>query len=570
MPQGRGRSGEGPATTIGGMSTSSVVSAVEIPTTPAGGGVGVRVDRLGVEVRGRVLVHGVTFGIEPGELVAIAGPSGAGKTTLLEALAGVRPTTAGSVRFERGPSGAGAAVRIGFVPQEDIIHRELPLRTSLRLAARLRLPGRWSPAEIEAMVGTVLDALELAHRADLAVGSLSGGQRKRASIATELLARPDVLFLDEPTSGLDPATALEVVKTLRTLASRGTTVVFTTHTPTDLARADRLVFVGPGGALRFVGAPDEAREVAGSDDLASLYTAIERRPHDPAAPARAHERRAGHAGAELRPRAARRSVQWSTLVRRTWALLAANRLTMAILFGSPALVVAMMVVLFPAGAAADPSARPTTAIQTAFWVAFAGFFFGLTAGLLQVVPEAAVVRRERLAGVRPWVYLAAKVSALAPVLAAVSGGMLLVLHVMDRLPSAPGSSPAALCAVVFLEALSALALGLAASAAVRDAAQATLALPMLCFPQVLFAGAVISVHDMAPAGSLLSHAMATRWGFEGIARTLGFGTTVDPAGELAGYRAAFTGSVASTIAVLVATVVVCLVVGATALRRRTR
>src|SRR5690606_15914663 len=141
----------------------------------------------------------------------------------------------------------------------------------------------------------------------------------------------------------------------------------------------------------------------------------------------------------------------------------------------------------------DLASVPPTALQLPFWTAFAAFFFGLTAGLLQIVPEAAIAARERRAGVGATSYVLSKVASLAPALVVVSVGMLLALHGFDRLPAVPGWSPGALVVTVLLAATSALALGLLASAAVRDSAQATLALPMLCFPQVLFAGAVVAV-----------------------------------------------------------------------------
>src|SRR4030095_1644346 len=96
---------------------------------------------------------------------------------------------------------------LGYVPQDDIIHLELPLERTLRYAAALRLPESQSTDEVDAAVDGALAALDLSARAGVRVGALSGGQRKRASIAVELLTRPDVFFLDEPTSGLDPATA---------------------------------------------------------------------------------------------------------------------------------------------------------------------------------------------------------------------------------------------------------------------------------------------------------------------------------------------------------------------------
>ena len=148
------------------------------------------------------------------------------------------PTTLGSVRFDgidlHANRGRFRSV-LGYVPQEDIVHAELPLRRMLRYAARLRLPSSTSATEIDEAVRDAIDAVGLTPQADVRVGSLSGGQRKRASIAVELLTDPQVFFLDEPTSGLDPITSAELVGHLRDLADRSATVVFTTHSIEDLA-----------------------------------------------------------------------------------------------------------------------------------------------------------------------------------------------------------------------------------------------------------------------------------------------------------------------------------------------
>src|SRR4051812_33535316 len=146
---------------------------------------------------GRCVLHDVSFVVRPGELVGIVGGSGAGKTTLLDALAGVRPADGGEVLFDGNDHGAYRGM-LGYVPQDDIIHLELPLERTLRYAAQLRLPSGTPRREQDAAVARVLAALGLADRATVPVGKLSGGQRKRASIGVELLTDPAVFFLDEP------------------------------------------------------------------------------------------------------------------------------------------------------------------------------------------------------------------------------------------------------------------------------------------------------------------------------------------------------------------------------------
>ena len=215
----------------------------------------------------------MSFSIQPGELVALVGGSGAGKTTLLEILAGVRAPSAGQVMHDgvRVDAGATPGSGIGYVPQDDIIHVEMPLRRTLQYAARLRLPAGTSAEQADRVVDETMRDLDLADRRDVAVRMLSGGQRKRASIAVELLTQPRTFFLDEPTSGLDPSTSAEVVRLLRRLTGRGVTVVLTTHEPATIDRCDQVVFLTRNGYLAFAGTPAQARRYFGVDDLADVY-----------------------------------------------------------------------------------------------------------------------------------------------------------------------------------------------------------------------------------------------------------------------------------------------------------
>ena len=536
------------------------------PPAPPGvkSAAGARIDAIGVSQHAgeRQILHEVSLSVEPGQLIALAGGSGAGKTTLLEILAGLRAPSAGQVMHDGvRVDGATRHAGVGYVPQDDIIHGEMPLRRTLQYAARLRLPAGTPPGQADRVVDDILRELDLADRRDVAVRMLSGGQRKRASIAVELLTRPGTFFLDEPTSGLDPSTSVEVVRLLRQLTRRGVTVVITTHEPATIDQCDQVVFLTRNGYLAFAGPPAQARRYFGVDDLVEVYhrLASEDTPHAWAerfaawrqpvkAPARPLARPVRPDG---RPSP---SVlwQWWLLTRRNAEVLVRNRLTLAILLGSPVLVTAMMAVLFQPGAFQGHGAADVGPAQIVFWVAFAGFFFGLTYGLLQIVGEQAIFRREYRSGLSAGAYVAAKIGVLVPVLAAVTAVLLGVLRALDRLPAAGWDVYSSLLVTLLVEALSALALGLLASAAVSNAAQAALALPMLCFPQVLFAGAVVPVADMAAPGRWLSLGLANRFSFEALGQALGLDRFTGTLPAMRAYGGTFSGSVAGRWLVLAA------------------
>jgi hypothetical protein len=222
-----------------------------------------------------------------------------------------------------------------------------------------------------------------------------------------------------------------------------------------------------------------------------------------------------------RRRVAGAFTQWVVLTRRTAETFVRNPLTLAILIASPILVVGMFVILFRPGAFDFDRPSPSSMVMIGFWVVFAAFFFGITYGLLQICTERTIVNRERLVGLRLGAYVASKVTVLIPFLLVVIVSMLGVLRLLDRLPSRPVTTYASMTASLLLCAIAALGLGLLASASVQSVAQATLALPMLCFPAVLFSGAILPVHLMPGAGAIVSTVIPTRWAFEAIGHDLG-------------------------------------------------
>jgi branched-chain amino acid transport system ATP-binding protein len=203
------------------------------------------VNDLRVEHRGRLVLDGVGFDLEPGQVLAVLGPNGAGKTTLLEAVAGLVPATGGSVRLdgqELGgrPAWERATRGLRLVGQGRQVVPELTVAQNLEVACRgAGLEG--APAEVMALFP------QLGPRARLAAGQLSGGEQQMLAIAMGLVARPGVLLLDEPSFGLAPAVVDVLFATLRKLREDGYSLVLTEqHVTRALALADSVMVLRSG------------------------------------------------------------------------------------------------------------------------------------------------------------------------------------------------------------------------------------------------------------------------------------------------------------------------------------
>jgi hypothetical protein len=240
--------------------------------------------------------------------------------------------------------------------------------------------------------------------------------------------------------------------------------------------------------------------------------------------------------------------QWALLTQRNADILTRSKLTAAMLVGSPLAVLLMFLVLFRPGAFSPAHPSPAATVMIMFWVAFGGFFFGLTYGLLAICTERGVLRRERFAGIGAGAYVLAKVSVLLPLLAATDFVFLVVLRLLGRLPAS--GDYASVFVTLLLCSAAALGLGLLISATVSEPSQATIIMPMACFPQVLFVGAILPVPVMASVGRWISYAMTNRWAFEALGHSLGvarlWSNGASPLGRplLASYGTTFSRPVA--------------------------
>jgi len=336
-----------------------------LPSTPsssAAGSLSLKVEGLAVSAgnSGHELLKDISLSVKPGEFVCVLGPSGAGKTTLVRTLLGQVTPSSGEIRFgSLRVSGDSELLNglIGYVPQKEIVHDELPVGRALKYAAKLRLPPSLSQQEIAERIHGIEKDVGIAHLHETPVGNLSGGESKRVSLAVELLSFPRILIVDEATSSLDPASDARIMHLLAEYAKKySITLLCITHHLENAKLADRLLILA-SGHLVWSGGVKEALDHFGVHRLSQIYLLLEDQPveqwvglhravHPQEGAAAAKDETPGEAES-LQP--AVRSGwlrQFSALLQRGLEVLFRDRRSLAFLIGVPLLMVAFAYVGF--------------------------------------------------------------------------------------------------------------------------------------------------------------------------------------------------------------------------------
>lgn len=432
----------------------------------------------------KTTLRDINISIPAGQFIGIVGTSGAGKSTLLDALSGMRVPSEGSVLID----GANlyrhrwTSPPCGYVPQDDIVHRELNVRQALYFSALLRLPGDIAPFEVRKLVDFTIRRLGLSERADLPVDRLSGGQRKRVSIGAELLSRPRVLFLDEPSSGLDPSTETKLMELLRELANTGCTTVCTTHVMENVYLMDQVVVVY-AGRLVFFGPPDAALSHFAIPRFTALYDRLEERSaadweKDYGAKL---ERQKTTPPSSLRvlggsKDAPAKASFFRILWERHLALLLAEKRGLIMLIGQP-----ILIGLMAAWMAEVSDLKLFLGYLATFW-------FGCSNAGQEIVKEISIYRRERLVGMPRLPYLLTKLAFLGT---ATSLQALVVFGCLHLGSHALEGSKLWQLSCLLASAWASVGIGLAISALVRTTTQAVMLVPLILLPQIVFSGYVL-------------------------------------------------------------------------------
>jgi ABC-type multidrug transport system ATPase subunit len=529
---------DGDVVTIGNVDlTFSGGALVRRSETAAATGTG------GLDVRGvtwtiennKTLLENISVTARPGTLTAVIGPSGAGKSTLARLIAGYTHPTSGTVSFEGHNIHADYASlrsRIGMVPQDDVVHGQLTVNQALMYAAELRLPPDTTKEDRQQVVAQVLAELEMTQHADTRVDRLSGGQRKRASVALELLTGPSLLILDEPTSGLDPALDRQVMTMLRQLADAGRVVLVVTHSLTYLDVCDQVLLLAPGGKTAFCGPPAEIGPAMGTTNWADIFSTV---AGDPQA---ANDRYLALSGPQPAPppmeepsdlgepvhTSLRR--QFSTIVRRQARLIISDRGYFIFLALLP-FIMGVLSLAVPGDVGfgiPDPmGGSPNEPGQILVFLNVGAVFMGTALTIRDLIGERAIFRREQAVGLSTTAYLLAKVCVYT-VFAVLQSAIMVSIVVWGKGgPTqgavALGNPSLELFATIAATCVASANLGLLLSAVAKSNEQIMPLLVVAIMSQLVFSGGMVPVTNRLVLDQL-SWFTPARWGFAASASTV--------------------------------------------------
>ncbi len=479
------------------------------------------------KVQDKTIIDDISLCFQPGQFVGLVGPSGSGKTTLMMMLNGYLTPTSGLTMLNRlsvhhNPTAFQG--QIGYVPQDDIIHRELTVGESLTYTSKLRLGESLSPDEREAQIQKILQSVNMTSSRDVLIGSpekkgISGGQRKRVNMAQELITEPLLYFLDEPTSGLDPSTDHEVMILLKSTADRGHIVILTTHKidQRNISLFSHLLVLGLGGKLAYYGPASEATayfHVSEPDDIIKyLKGCPEEEPKQRYRESKYYREMVlegiNHVPENTVLGKRRFTVpafyQYMVLLSRNLLVKWRDYFSSLILLLQAPIIGLFMLLVFGSGKAKVPN-KP----GLLFMMLVASIWLGTSNSAREIVGEQTIFRREHKAALSLPAYLFSKITIL---------GMLCALQCLILTAFGYASMEleiawGGLYLVLWLTSLVAMLMGLLISSIVKTGEAAMALVPITLIPQVVMGGLIVKFDYFSDLVKILSGTMLSRWAFE--------------------------------------------------------
>lgn len=478
------------------------------------------------------IVNDVSLSIRPLEFIAIVGGSGAGKSSLLNCLCGLTGVSKGNILINGDDLHQNYDViksLIGYVPQQDIVHGDLTLKRMLAYTAEMRMTRDASSEEIAGRVAAVIRMVELEGKEDTFIRRLSGGQRKRASIALELLADPKLFFLDEPTSGLDPGTEKNLMHTLKKMTQKDKTVILVTHNTLNLHLCDRIIFMGYGGRLCFFGSPKGALAFFGVSDFVDIYQLINSEPEKweslfrqtsvQSAQSAQSDQGVRNSALQMVNRNKESALrQWLVQSRRYFELVINDRRRLLLLLLQAPLL-GLLLCMVSDTAPNTPFVFLKDAKALMFSLTCAAFWVGLLNSIQEICKERSILVREQMANLKASAYIGSKI--------AIQGGFCLVqsfllvgvVALLKGLPEHHLVLPpfAEIYLTTFLAAFSATALGLVISAFSPNPDRAMAIAPLLLMPQILFSNVVFELKGFV---KYLATLITSKWAMDAYSATV--------------------------------------------------
>ena len=470
------------------------------------------------------ILNNIDLDIKGNEFVAVIGGSGAGKSSLMDVLNGYDNNFNGEVSYN------GISLKsnfshlkslVGYVPQDDIIYDNLKLRKMLYYTALIRMPDDTDRNAIEVRIDSVLESLDLKEHENTYIKKLSGGHKKRASIAVELLADPKIFFLDEPTSGLDPGTEKELMQTLRSMTRKqDRTIIMVTHTTQNLDLCDKIIFMGNGGRICFAGNVEEAKSFFGTENIINAYNLV-RKNTDKWIKKFVDYRNAhfteiygsvGDGKSSIDTCHVSAVRQYTIITKRYIELILNDFKRFITLLIQPILISVLLMVV-----ADDELFKIYESTKSMMFVlSCSAIWIGVFDSIQEICKERNILRREHMAGMKLSIYILSKMT-VQLVLGAVQAVFLVVTFLVFTGANEKGiifnSFYFEMIMTGWMTIVASAALGLIISAIVRTGDKAMAVAPFVLIVQLLFSGILFELKGIA---EYISYFTISRWSVEAM------------------------------------------------------